>query len=56
MISFRVGHIGVFVSSKSQKEVAPAIAKWLKDRSEPEKKEAVKKTSKNKDVKQCLTE
>jgi len=56
MISFRVGHIGMFVSSKSQKEVAPAVARWLKERSEPEKKETGKKTSKNKDVKQCLTE
>ncbi|OPX86172.1 MAG: Poly-beta-hydroxybutyrate polymerase [Pelotomaculum sp. PtaB.Bin104] len=33
MISFPGGHIGVFVSSRSQKIVAPAVAKWLKDRS-----------------------
>ena len=26
------GHIGVFVSGKSQQEVAPAIAKWLKQK------------------------
>ncbi|MCT4621072.1 MAG: class III poly(R)-hydroxyalkanoic acid synthase subunit PhaC [Marinisporobacter sp.] len=28
-----VGHIGMYVSSKSQKEVAPKIAKWIKDKS-----------------------
>ncbi|NPV92662.1 MAG: class III poly(R)-hydroxyalkanoic acid synthase subunit PhaC [Firmicutes bacterium] len=32
-ICFQGGHIGLFVSSKSQKEVAPAIARWLKQRS-----------------------
>ncbi len=31
--SFPVGHIGMYVSSKSQKEIAPKLAKWLKDRS-----------------------
>lgn len=35
-LSFPVGHIGIYVSSKSQKEVAPAIAKWLLERSEIE--------------------
>lgn len=32
-IYFQGGHIGLFVRSKSQKEVAPAIAGWLKQRS-----------------------
>ncbi len=32
LYSFKGGHIGVFVGGKSQKELAPAIAKWLKER------------------------
>lgn len=30
--SFPVGHIGVYVSSKTQKDLAPLIANWLLDR------------------------
>ena len=30
---FPTGHIGIFVDSKSQKEVCPRIAEWLKPRS-----------------------
>jgi polyhydroxyalkanoate synthase len=30
---FPTGHIGIFVGSKSQKEVCPKIAEWLKARS-----------------------
>jgi polyhydroxyalkanoate synthase len=30
---FPTGHIGIFVGSKSQKEVCPKIASWLKPRS-----------------------
>jgi len=30
---FPTGHIGIFVGSKSQKEVCPRIAEWLKPRS-----------------------
>lgn len=33
MIIFPTGHIGIFVGSKSQKEVCPAISKWLIPRS-----------------------
>jgi polyhydroxyalkanoate synthase len=33
---FPTGHIGIFVGSKSQKEVVPKIAAWLKPRSLPE--------------------
>jgi polyhydroxyalkanoate synthase len=33
---FPTGHIGIFVGSKSQKEVCPKIATWLKPRSLPE--------------------
>jgi polyhydroxyalkanoate synthase len=31
-LKFNGGHIGVFVGSRSQKELAPAIAKWLNER------------------------
>jgi polyhydroxyalkanoate synthase len=32
LINFSGGHIGVFVGSNSQKELAPGIAAWLKER------------------------
>ncbi len=32
LYEFKGGHIGVFVGSKSQKELAPAIAEWLHQR------------------------
>jgi polyhydroxyalkanoate synthase len=32
-IAFRGGHIGIYVSARSQKEVPPAIASWLQERS-----------------------
>lgn len=32
LYEFQGGHIGVFVGSRSQKELAPAIAEWLKTR------------------------
>lgn len=32
LLEFPVGHIGMFVSSKSQKEIGPKIAKWVKER------------------------
>lgn len=33
LYEFKGGHIGVFVGGKSQKELAPAIAEWVKKRS-----------------------
>jgi polyhydroxyalkanoate synthase len=36
MLVFPTGHIGIFVGSKSQKEVCPKIAAWLKPRSLPD--------------------
>lgn len=33
MLVFPTGHIGIFVGSRSQKEVCPKIAQWLKPRS-----------------------
>lgn len=32
MLSFPGGHIGLFVSSRSQKEVAPAVVNWFNER------------------------
>lgn len=36
--SFPVGHIGMYVSSKTQRDLAPLIAKWLTERSVDPKK------------------
>lgn len=41
-LPFPLGHIGMYVSSRSQKELAPTVAKWLTDRSGPKKKGGVK--------------
>ncbi len=41
---FSTGHIGLFVGSKSQKEVCPRIAEWLKPRSSLELTERGKKS------------
>jgi len=42
LYEFKGGHIGVFVGSKSQKELAPAISQWLHQRAgdEPAQKRA----------------
>jgi polyhydroxyalkanoate synthase len=32
VVSFPVGHIGMYVSGKVQKDLPPTIAKWLKER------------------------
>jgi polyhydroxyalkanoate synthase len=32
LIEFPVGHIGIFVSGKAQKEIGPKIAEWFKER------------------------
>lgn len=41
LYEFKGGHIGVFVGSKSQKELAPAISQWLKERdSQPQPADA----------------
>ena len=39
---FPTGHIGIFVGSKSQKQVCPSIADWLRPRSVPDEKEKPK--------------
>lgn len=48
MISFPTGHIGIFVGSKSQKQVCPQIAEWILARSECEeiKEEVMPKKTK----------
>lgn len=37
-ICFDTGHIGIYVSSKCQKELVPKISRWLRDRDEIEEK------------------
>ncbi|HOD34648.1 MAG TPA: class III poly(R)-hydroxyalkanoic acid synthase subunit PhaC [Syntrophales bacterium] len=36
-IEYPVGHIGMYVSSKAQKEMPPTVANWLKDRCSAER-------------------
>ena len=52
-ICLNTGHIGIYVSSKCQREFAPKIASWLGERDdEPvRKKPAAKKSSKSKAIK-----
>ncbi len=47
LYEFQGGHIGVFVGSRSQKELAPAIFTWLNDR-DADKKSELNKVKKNK--------
>jgi polyhydroxyalkanoate synthase len=47
LYEFKGGHIGVFVGSKSQKELAPAISKWLHERANGETVKKAPKTRKN---------
>ena len=42
-ICLDTGHIGIYVSSKCQKEFAPRIARWLKERDQDKKKRKTKK-------------
>jgi polyhydroxyalkanoate synthase subunit PhaC len=44
-ICLDTGHIGIYVSSKYQKEFAPRIARWLKERDEDKKKRGTKKNT-----------
>lgn len=50
-ICLDTGHIGIYVSSKCQKEFAPRIARWLKARDEDNKKRGKKPTQKKRAVK-----
>jgi polyhydroxyalkanoate synthase len=38
LFAFPGGHIGIYVSSRSQTELAPAVSEWLAKRSQPQKK------------------
>lgn len=49
-ICLETGHIGIYVSSKCQKEFAPRIARWLKERDEDKKKGGTKKGTPKKRV------
>ena len=42
-ICLDTGHIGIYVSSRCQKEFAPRISRWLKERDEDKKKRGTKK-------------
>jgi polyhydroxyalkanoate synthase len=44
----KTGHIGIYVSSKCQREFAPKIVNWLKERDLVEEKKRVRKTPPNK--------
>ena len=37
-VCLATGHIGIYVSSRFQKEFAPRVSKWLKERDQPEAK------------------
>ena len=49
-ICLDTGHIGIYVSSKCQKEFVPRIVPWLKERDEDEKKRGTKKATAKKRV------
>ncbi|MBW2156049.1 MAG: class III poly(R)-hydroxyalkanoic acid synthase subunit PhaC [Deltaproteobacteria bacterium] len=49
-ICLDTGHIGIYVSSKYQKEFVPRIARWLKERDEDKKKRGKKKATAKKRV------
>ena len=55
-ICLKTGHIGIYVSSKFQKEFAPKIAGWLKEREHEEpQRQAQKKSSRRKPAKKKVT-
>ena len=47
-ICLDTGHIGIYVSSKCQKEFAPRIVRWLKERDEDKKKRGTNKVTQKK--------
>ncbi|MFI5304016.1 MAG: class III poly(R)-hydroxyalkanoic acid synthase subunit PhaC [Nitrospiria bacterium] len=52
LYEFKGGHIGVFVGSKSQEELAPAISKWLHER---DPKKSPPKTEAEREVRPTVT-
>jgi len=53
-ICLDTGHIGIYVSSKYQKEFVPRIARWLKERDEDKKKRGAKKATAKKTPKKNI--
>jgi polyhydroxyalkanoate synthase len=49
-ICLDTGHIGIYVSSKCQKEFSPKIARWLKERDEDKTKHKTKKATPKKRI------
>jgi polyhydroxyalkanoate synthase len=49
-VCLNTGHIGIYVSSKCQKEFVPRIAQWLKQRAADKKKRNTRKASRKKSV------
>ncbi len=49
-ICLDTGHIGIYVSSKCQREFAPRIVRWLKERDDDKKKQGTKKATLKKRV------
>lgn len=47
-ICLDTGHIGIYVSSKTQKELCPRIAAWLRERDDAEKKISTRKPPRKK--------
>jgi polyhydroxyalkanoate synthase len=55
-ICLQTGHIGIYVSSKFQKEFAPKIAGWLKEREHEEpQRQAKKRSSRQKPAKKKVS-
>ncbi|RLG58315.1 class III poly(R)-hydroxyalkanoic acid synthase subunit PhaC [Candidatus Geothermarchaeota archaeon] len=44
-LAYPVGHIGMYVSSKTQRSLAPTVAKWLMERSQKKKRKTQKEKS-----------
>ena len=44
-VCLETGHIGIYVSSKCQREFAPRIAAWLEERDVPDQKPRKKKST-----------
>ena len=54
-VNLKTGHIGIYVSSKSQKEFVPKICNWLKERDHIPKTSGTKKATKAKGKTQNTT-
>lgn len=54
-VNLKTGHIGIYVSSKSQKEFVPKICNWLKERDHIPKTSGTKKGTKTKGKSQSTT-